>query len=374
MQTNVSPVRRETFIVRVHVQDDRVQRVDVEGVGTAGRRSLESLEQLMDHLRRHIETAARSGIAAQLSTAEAFWPTYRSARLRILAQPFQEVEARLAAQVAQVLQDYLGLDAPTAAYQARRNVFHRRERLLHETLTLDLAPERLGELLDAITVEGIDHLLRLPDDRGTLLVSLHYSTVSSLLCLWLAGAAARGTFSHLTVLLDSGPAGSLGLPASRVDELEAAGLARRSATTLVDMDTAASATRHLVARLRSGGTALVLPDAGFVPATEGKAVPLTLGRRQVGIARGAAWLAEVARCPIVPVHIRPDGDTYTIVFGAPVEPGAGGDAAGAIQSVAQGLLERTVLRDPAPWEGWLLLPDARRQPASAAPARRGEEP
>lgn len=326
-------------------------------------------EQLPD--RAYLASRDRSGrprsVGHQLSEAADFWLAYRGWRLRTLIPPLNQIERTISDRVALRLQDYLGLDPPGAAQQARRNVFYRRERLFHETLALDLSPDRLHELLDAMAVEGVDQLRELPAAQGILLLSLHYSVFSSLLLLWLTRAAAQGLFKHLTILIDPGPGGTHGLPSIRADVLEAGGLGRRSATSLLDMKNVPSATRQLTAELRDGGAALVLPDATFLPSTADRALSLRVGDRQALLPRGAAWLAQVARCSVVPVHTRPLGDSYALVFGPPVS--TEDDPASAVEVALQRLFAQTALADPGPWEGWPSLPLVKEGPVTR---RQGE--
>ena len=290
-------------------------------------------------------------IGERLSDAPDFWPAYRLWRLRALAQPFGDAERLLSERVATALQGYAGFAPDEAARQARRYVLFRRDRAFHEMLTLGLAPERLHWLLDAIATQGTEHLSTLPSGAGVLFLSFHYSVYSSLLCLWLNRLAA-GRFRHLAILVDTGQAGPLGFPADRLAEVELGGLGRPGATILLDLRTTPGAAHHLVTGLRSGGAALVFPDTAFAPAGAPGTVPLTVGRRTVGLPGGTARLARLVGCPIVGVHLRPAGDGYALVF----EPPAVVDGPEDVSATLHRLAERTILADPGPWDGWSGLP------------------
>ena len=86
-----------------------------------------------------------------------------------------------------------------------------------------LPPPALAELLDTVTVEGLAHLDGLQQERGVLLLSVHYSLSTSLLWLWLARATAQGRFRHLATLFRSGPVGGYADLWRRFGELETVG-------------------------------------------------------------------------------------------------------------------------------------------------------
>ncbi|HEV2126886.1 MAG TPA: hypothetical protein VGW38_29395, partial [Chloroflexota bacterium] len=91
----------------------------------------------------------------------------------------------------------IGLDSPSASKQGKRFVYLRREHLLHETLLLQPPPLQLHHILDSLRVVGQEHLSRpasMPggSTSGRLLLSFHYSLVTSLLSLWLMREVVRG--------------------------------------------------------------------------------------------------------------------------------------------------------------------------------------
>ena len=274
-----------------------------------------------------------------------------------MAQPFDPVTETMVTQIARKIEGYLGLQAADAVRQARRSVFAHRDRLFHEMLMLDLAPERLHDPLDAMVVQGIEHVANVPQGRGVLLLSLHYSVFNSLLTLWLARAAARGLFGHLTVLIDAGQKKDIGLSAHRFVELERAGVFNHAAFSLLYTAPGPGAARQLVARLRAGEAVLVYHDATFLPASADQSLRLMVGQQAVGVPSGAAWLARMTGCSIVPVFIRPEEDTYAIVFAEAAAWQGAAESATVVQSVLQRLIDHTVLVDPAAWAAWPGLPE-----------------
>jgi len=307
----------------------------------------------------HVRADTESGgwVGAVLSSTPEFWSTYRSIRLRLATLPLNDLERTLAEQAAAAMAESLGLAPAEAAYQGRRTALFRRERLLHEALALDLAPLRLATLVDALHVEGVEHVRGLRAGDPVLLLSLHYSLFSSLLCLWLTRLAAQQTvFHHLTILFDSGTVAPQPIPPSRVDALVAGGLGRRETTTLLDMALHKGATRDLVTRLRGGEAVLAFPDGALLAGSERDAPTVRLGHRTLSLGRGVPFLMRHARATLLPVTLRPRGDQHAIVFGEPIRARSEQDVASSIQAVVQQLIDQTVLADPGPWEGWLLLP------------------
>lgn len=273
-----------------------------------------------------------------------------------LSLPSNEIEQAGELRAAAALRHCLGMDAAAAAYHARRCVLYRRELVLHELFMLNLAPRSLGQILDTIDVVGLDRLREMGRGRGVILLSLHYSLYSSLLGLWLARATVRGLFDNLTILVLSSLTGTLRPPQTRLEQLEQAGIWSLARTTLLDrrLMGAPWAARELVARVRQGGAVIMLPDAAFLPAAAGRALPLRIGRQDVGLPRGAAWLVRSTGVPVVPVRIHPyQDDGHAIVFDDPVRSQAESDSAAMVQAVVQRLLDQTALADPGPWEGWL---------------------
>lgn len=293
---------------------------------------------------------------------------YRGAVALALARPWSNEEQAVSGRIADAMRRSLGLEAPEAARQARRCLLLRRVQQLHEVLALQASPAVVRQMLDGVEVRGLDHLAGLDPRRGVVLVSLHYSLYSSLLPLWLAGATARGWFHHLTLLLDSGPTGSLKLSPERTRELEAAGLGRSSQIALVDRrrEGPALAARRLLGTLRQGGAVLLLPDAPAGEWRERRTLGVSFGGGMLRLPAGVGWLARSTQCSLVPVCLQPHGEGYRVVFGPPATFDAA-QGAGGLDRLFSELLARTVLRDPAPWESWLWLHRLERAPPPAGP-------
>lgn len=285
---------------------------------------------------------------------------YRALRLRALAMPLPGEQAR---RIARVMRRYLGLDEVGAERHGRRHVLLLREHLLHQTLLLDAPPRSLGELLDQVAVEGLEYLAgAVALERGLLLLSFHYSLFGSFLPLWLARAASLGGLPPVSLAFDSGAAGDLGLPEARVQELEAAGLLCRGEIELFDASGRGPVAEELLARLRAGRVVLAFPDVACLPPDDWRAVPVDAGAERLGLPRGLAWVALLAGCPLVPVAIRPRGDSHVLLFGPPTLPGStrADDLRDAARVAMQRLWAMSVGVDPAPWHAWGLLPGGER--------------
>jgi lauroyl/myristoyl acyltransferase len=111
--------------------------------------------------------------------------------------------------------------------------------------------------------------------------------------------------------------------------------------------------RALLGRLGPGEAVLMFPDAELHPAAQ-LTQTVTIGRYDLCLPRGAAWLAETRQCTIVPVYIRPHDDSaHAVVFGPAIPPASPNDAAARVNASVQYLMDQTVMVDPSPWEGWL---------------------
>lgn len=302
------------------------------------------------------QSCAPEAQAVRPSKHDRAWAAYCAARLVALGAPFDEAEGAALARAEAALRRSIGLEPAPAAYQARRCLLFRREHLIHESFVLDMDLRRMPQILDSVAVIGLEHLLSVDQGRGLLLVSLHYSLYSSVLVQWLARAAARGVLGRrLTVLLRSGYTGYGLPPEGRLEAAERAGLLSRASFALLDRTPSgpAAAARSLAAELRGGNAVLLFPDARFVPQSD-KALVVSVGRQTVGLPRGAAWLVQAVRCPVLPVHLRPDGeDRHAIVFGPALDPATGLDPRSLVEAALQHLVQDAVLVDPGPWEGWL---------------------
>jgi lauroyl/myristoyl acyltransferase len=213
---------------------------------------------------------------------------------------------------------------------------------------------------------GADQLAAIDATRGIVLVSLHYGLYSSMLIWWLAQATARNLFKRLTVLMRSNATGQYLLSSRRIEQFEAVGVWSRQ-VTLFDRTRLgpSGAARALLDRLGPREAILLFPDAVLHSATE-RALTVKLGRLELGLPRGATWLAQTSRCPVVPVNIRPHGDNaHAVVFGPANLPASPSNTTTRVNAAVQYLVDQTVMVDPSPWEGWLReglvdLPSSRR--------------
>ena len=278
---------------------------------------------------------------------------YGAARCAALGFPLTQLEQSAEQRAAAALSCYLGVGQAAAAYYARRCILFHRDRVLHEALVLDLPAHRIPDILSSVKAVGADQLATLDPNRGIVLVSLHYGLYSSMLIWWLAQATASNLFKKLTVLMRSNPTGQYVVSARRLEDFEAAGVWSRR-VTLADR-TAVGPTgtaRALLGRLGPGGAVLMFPDAELRPAEE-QTQTVTIGRHDLGLPRGAAWLAEMRQCAVVPVYIRPHGaSAHAVLFGPAMPPASPGDAAARVNASVQYLMDQTVMLDPSPWEGW----------------------
>jgi hypothetical protein len=175
--------------------------------------------------------------------------------------------------------------------------------------------------------------------RGRLIVSLHYGSYSSL--LWLA--LARTAPGPVRFLLDLRLDPHLVLPERRRALLEQEGLLPPGTLLRADRGACGPAVaRTLLEALRRGETVVVLPDA-YVVSPSGRSLALQVGRRTLGLPRGAAWLARASGCAVAAAWIHADGQ------GDRVSVRAADGVEGALR-----ILERDALAaDPAQWECWL---------------------
>jgi lauroyl/myristoyl acyltransferase len=283
-----------------------------------------------------------------------FWRRYSSLRALGLGYPVEGDEGVVGG-VASVLESWLGLDTVAATHHAGRWTLLRRDAALHEMLARRLAPADLAALLDTVSVEGIENIQDARSNgRGVVFLSLHYSLYASVLVLWLARAASRGLFNHLSVLYVARPDGKPEAFLEAMRRSDAAEFISSSTIRLIDLGSGAvSATRNLVAGIESGGAALIFSDRLSVPGADKRAVTVSLADREIGIARGVPWLTNAVQAPVVPVFIHPSAaDRHAIVFGPPERIGATHDSSVVVRSVMQFLIDRAVHVDPDPWDGW----------------------
>lgn len=287
------------------------------------------------------------------SEQNSIWAAYCAARYVAVGLPRMELEQAAEQRAMVAMQRFLALAPEVAAFYARRCLLFRRDQLLHEALVLDLAPDRIPAILDSMVAVGLDQLQLLPPGQGRVLVSLHYSLYSSLLIWWLAQATARGLFKSLTVLFRSNDVGQYMLSEQRIAEFERAGVWSCSRVRLLDRTAlgSAAAARALLRDLRIGGAVLVLSDAWLLPADD-KTLKVRIGHESLGFPRGVVWLAQMSRCPLVPVYLQPRAEmTHGVIFGCPTYINSTTDP--EAESTMQHLVDQTIMHDPSPWEGWL---------------------
>jgi hypothetical protein len=282
------------------------------------------------------------------------WAAYGALRYAALGFPLTRIEQSAEQRAAATLSCYLGIRQAAAAYYARRCILFHRDQVLHEVLGLDLPARRMPEILSSATAVGVDQLATLDPSRGIVLVSLHYGLYSSVLIWWLAQATVNNLFKRLTVLVRSNPTGQYVASSRRLKDLQAAGVCSRS-VTLFDRSAVGpiGTARALLGRLGPREAVLMFPDAKLRPAAE-QTPTVTIGRYNLGLPRGAAWLAERRQSTVVPVYVRPHGDgAHAVVFGPAMPPASHDDATARVTATVQHLVNQTVMLDPSPWEGWL---------------------
>ncbi|GEM_PF-3010216 len=285
-------------------------------------------------------------------TSNELWPAYRCLRVLAIARPLDEWELQAERRVGANLQACLGLPAGEAVRQARRWILLRREMLLHEVLAAQMEAPGMVELVRAIEIVA-------PSSPGvferTLFVSLHYSVYSTLPWLKLAEVVSPRAAGGLRVLFDSGLDRRWRFPrADRLAELSRAGLLAGSTAQLVDraLQGPSAAARDLVRHLKMGGSAFLLFDAALA-GRERHAFEVRIGAARASFPSGATWLARASGAHLVPTWIEPRDDGYVLQLGEPVTPRA--DAQELNQAI-QLMVDRTILRRPGLWEGWLRIP------------------
>jgi hypothetical protein len=269
--------------------------------------------------------------------------SYLEARLGALAQPLdREPGPHELEETAAEMSAALGLEPSDAAKEATRALLFLRDYRFHQRLVNSAPPGDLMALIDGLRDPGLRG-----DDRGTLVLTLHYGAFQ-LLWLWLKHAEGRNVGRRFTLLYD----------ANEYTPDVSPGQYRRLATAAMvpssrrDLDMGKlgirPALREAVARLRSGETILMFPDAFPVPAREG-ALVCRIGRLDVAYPRGAAWLAQQTDATVQGAVVRPRGDGHEIWWGTP-RPGPATHT--AVTDAVQELLDHSVARDPAAWLAW----------------------
>lgn len=270
--------------------------------------------------------------------------SYLEARLEALAQPLdREPGPYELEETAAEMSAALGLEPSDAARESTRALLFLRDYRFHQRLVNNAPPGELMALIDGLPGDP-----GLPgDDRGTLFLTLHYGAFQ-LLWLWLKHAEGRNVGRRFTLLYDANeyrPDVSPG----QYRRLATAGAVPSSRRDL-DMGKLGirGALREAVARLRSGETILMFPDAFAVPA-RGGALVCRVGHLDVAYPRGAVWLAQQTDATVQGAVVRPKGDGHEIWWGTP-RPGPATHT--AVTEVVQELLDHSVARDPAAWLAW----------------------
>jgi hypothetical protein len=279
--------------------------------------------------------------------------SYLEARLEALAQPLdREPGPNELEETAAEMCAALGLEPSDAAREAIRALLFLRDYRFHQRLVNSAPPGELTALID-----GLPGYPGLPgDDRGTLVLTLHYGAFQ-LLWLWFEHAAARDVRRRFTLLYDANQY-TPDVPSGQYRRLAMAGAAPLSRRDL-DMGKLGirGALREAVARLRSGETILMFSDAFAVPAREG-ALVCRVGRLDVAYPRGPIWLAQRTDATVQGAVVRPRGDGHEIWWGTP-RPGPATHT--AVTEAVQELLDHSVARDPAAWLAWFTDDDASAQ-------------
>jgi hypothetical protein len=270
--------------------------------------------------------------------------SYLEARLEALAQPLdREPGPYELEETAAEMSAALGLEPSDAAKEATRALLFLRDYRFHQRLANNAPPGDLMALIDGLPGDP-----GLPgDDRGTLVLTLHYGAFQ-LLWLWLKHAEGRNVGRRFTLLYDANEY-TPDVSPGQYRRLAAAGTVPSSRRDL-DMGKLGvrGALREAVARLRSGETILMFPDAFAVPAREG-ALVCRVGRLDVAYPRGAVWLAQQTDATVQGAVVRPKGDGHEIWWGTP-RPGPATHT--AVTEAVQELLDHSVARDPAAWLAW----------------------
>jgi len=269
---------------------------------------------------------------------------YIEARLEALARP-SETE-RLTLQLTEAAADMrvgLGVEGAEAAIEAVRALYFMRDYRFHQQLLNSGEPSALAALVAGLQSQGTAPT----SQQGTLVITIHYGSFP-LLWLWLKQTQLRGSLSAATLLYDTG-AYKPDLSPEQYARLASAGLLPPARCDL-DITTIGirQALGTAVARLRSGETVVMFPDAYPVPIGQ-RTLVCKVGRLKVSYPRGAAWLAGTAESAVQAAVVWPSGDSHTIVWGTPrLAPVAHAEVADALQE----LIDMSVARDPAPWLAW----------------------
>jgi hypothetical protein len=238
------------------------------------------------------------------------------------------------------LKVYLGVAGDAAELLARRSLLHAGDAAFHDQL---LGCGRTDILRMAVERTTADDLTQAPSRGGMLAISLHYGPATSILPLWLAKLRARGVISEFGVIENSRRNPSVMLSPRRHAELEACGF------PFADLDIATlgevGAMRRALAILRNGGVVLIFADGQLPPPGAKRTLTCRLGHCPLALAQGAQWLAQSADVPLLPLWLRPQGDSYAVAALAPQSPSQAGSA-------VQSLLDATMAADPAPWGRW----------------------
>jgi hypothetical protein len=273
-----------------------------------------------------------------LDAARASYRHARACALRSCAE--LETAASMIERARERLRTYLGIADADALRQARRGFLHAGDAVFHDQL---LATERV-DVLRAL-VEAIEADSTLPDAarHGAVAVSLHYGPATSILPLWLAAASRQRMIGRFAVIQNSRSNPSVMLSQQRLADLRDGGL------PVIDLDIARlgelGALRHALTILKEGGVVMIFADGQLPPRGKKHTINCRLGRGSLALPQGPDWLARSANVPVLPLLIRPDGDSHRVAALPAVEPQ---ESTGAIQA----LLDIAMRLDPAPWARW----------------------
>jgi hypothetical protein len=282
---------------------------------------------------------------------ESDWLSYVAARASALGRPLDlNVERKWALNAAPKLLAYLGLGNDQVNLQVRRCTLYARDSLFHQLFLFLGGIHTTLQVVDRIHADNIPPTRGTNGPRGTIAVTLHYSLATSLLLLWLGRASAIGRISHFCFFIDSRGLAGWRLSPERLAQFRSAGYEG----TQIDKGTegVAPALQQALRLLRAGAFLLIFADGRVLEPTDSRAIQCRLGSGTIALPRGVAWLSEKSGVQILPMYIRPEGDTHRITFGDRYSSEHAGVA-------LQTLFDDCVMHDPAPWEYWLRDHSAR---------------
>jgi len=269
---------------------------------------------------------------------DAGWASYLVARRAALASCIDPHAAASTAHAARRLATYLGFAPDEARRHARRSHLFAADAAFHDQLLGSGRIDVIRALIDRTDTGALP-----ASASGTVAVSLHYGPATSILPLCLARASRNGRIAAFAVIQNSHRVAAVMLPPGRQAELTTHGF------PLIDLDIARlgelGALRRARAILRAGGTVLIFADGQLPRPGTKRTIACRLGRGNLALANGAAWLARSAGAPLLPLLVRPMRDAHR-VEALPCVPPEHAEA------TYQALIDAAIPSDPAPWSRW----------------------